>query len=176
MGSSIEEQIDWLPLIPFSSNRSIIFYFISSKSKCNNLAKKLTRNLYFLCKIFNRMPPGASLQGDPISLSKNSVEMNPLKLERGSSRGRQPASSGIECPKCLAWQGVQRAQRGLFRRAAAGKYRHFSGCRKSLWTFSTACWARLTARPYFQLSFADRASSSLRLSSKTRRASSTSWR
>ena len=114
MGSSIEEQIDWLPLIPFSSNRSIIFYFISSKSKCNNLAKKLTRNLYFLCKIFNRMPPGASLQGDPISLSKNSVEMNPLKLERGSSRGRQPASSGIECPECLAWQGVQRAQRGLF--------------------------------------------------------------
>ena len=176
MGSSIEEQIDWLPLIPFSSNRSIIFYFISSKSKCNNLAKKLTRNLYFLCKIFNRMPPGASLQGDPISLSKNSVEMNPLKLERGSSRGRQPASSGIECPECLAWQGVQRAQRGLIRRAAAGKYRHFSGCRKSLWTFSTACWARLTARPYFQLSFADRASSSLRLSSKTRRASSTSWR
>ena len=72
------------------------------------------------------MPPGASLQGDPISLSKNSVEMNPLKLERGSSRGRQPASSGIECPECLAWQGVQRAQRGLFRRAAAGKYRHFS--------------------------------------------------
>ena len=125
MGSSIEEQIDWLPLIPFSSNRSIIFYFISSKSKCNNLAKKLTRNLYFLCKIFNRMPPGASLQGDPISLSKNSVEMNPLKLERGSSRGRQPASSGIECPECLAWQGVQRAQRGLFRRAAAGKYWHF---------------------------------------------------
>ena len=33
---------------------------------------------------------------------KTSVEMNPLKLGRGSSRGRQPASSGIECPECLA--------------------------------------------------------------------------
>ena len=48
------------------------------------------------------MPPGASLQGDPISLSKNSVEMNPLKLERGSSRGRQPASNEIKCPGSLA--------------------------------------------------------------------------
>ena len=69
-------------------------------------------------------------QGPPErSLSKTSVERNPLKLGRGSSRGRQPASSGIECPECLAWQGVQRAQRGLFHRAAAEKYRHF--CRLS---------------------------------------------
>ena len=26
-----------------------------------------------------------------------------------------------ECPECLAWQDVQRAQRGLLRRCAAGK-------------------------------------------------------
>ena len=31
---------------------------------------------------------------------KTYVEMNPLKFWRGSSRGRQPASSGIECPEC----------------------------------------------------------------------------
>ena len=52
---------------------------------------------------------------------KTSVQTNPPECWRGSSRGRQPASSGIKCPECLAWQGVQRAQRGLFRRAAAGK-------------------------------------------------------
>ena len=56
---------------------------------------------------------------------KPCAESNPPESGRGSSRGRQPASSGIECPECLAWQGVQRAQRGLFRRAAVGKYWHF---------------------------------------------------
>ena len=56
-----------------------------------------------------------------LACQRTSVEKNPLKLGRGSSRGRQPASSGIKCPECLAGQGVQRAQRGLFRRAAAGK-------------------------------------------------------
>ena len=71
------------------------------------------------------MPPPLS------ACQKTYVEMSPLKFWRGSSRGRQPASSGIECPECLAWQGVQRARRGLFRRTAAGKYRHFSGCRKT---------------------------------------------
>ncbi len=63
------------------------------------------------------LPPGSACQ-------KTCVEKKPLKLGRGSSRGRQPASSGIECPECLARQGVQRAQRGLSRRAAAGKYWH----------------------------------------------------
>ena len=74
----------------------------------------------------------------PSACQKPSVEMNPLKLGRGSSRGRQPASSGIECPECLAWQGVQRAQRGLFRRAAVGKYWHF---------FRLTAWARKLPLP-----------------------------
>src|SRR5699024_11091741 len=60
---------------------------------------------------------------------KTSVQTSPPECWRGSSRGRQPASSRIECPECLARQGVQRAQRGLFRRTAAGKYRH--SCRLS---------------------------------------------
>ena len=80
-------------------------------------------------------------QGPPErSSSKTCVERNPLQLGRGSSRGRQPASSGIECPECLVWQGVQRAQRGLFLRAAAEKYRHF--CRlseKPLGFFDSLC-------------------------------------
>ena len=71
----------------------------------------------------------------PAACQKTSVEGDLLKLGRGSSRGRQPASNGIECPECLAWQGVQRAQRGLFRRTAAGKYRHF------------CCLGRKTGRP-----------------------------
>ena len=75
--------------------------------------------------LFRQPEAGTPYRSARLSLSKNSVEKNPLKLGRGSSRGRQPASSGIECPECLAWQGVQRAQRGLFRRIAAGKYRHF---------------------------------------------------
>ena len=72
--------------------------------------------------------------------NKICVERNPLQLGRGSSRGRQPASSGIECPECLVWQGVQRAQRGLFLRVAAEKYRHF--CRlseKPLGFFDSLC-------------------------------------
>ena len=93
--------------------------------------------------------PRAALTGPPAVCQRTSVEMNPLKLGRGSSRGRQPASNGIKCPECLAWQGVQRAQRGLFRRAAAGKYWHFSGCRKSLWTFLTACGRPSPGRPHF---------------------------
>ena len=52
---------------------------------------------------------------------KTSVEMNLIKLGRGSSRGQPPASNGIKCPGSLAVQGFRQAKRGLLRRSAAQK-------------------------------------------------------
>ena len=82
--------------------------------------------------------PWRRRKAPPPVCHKTRAESNTPETGRGSSRGQRPASSGIECPECLAWQGVQRAQRGLFRRAAVEKYWHFSGCQKSPWTFLTA--------------------------------------
>ena len=52
---------------------------------------------------------------------KTSVEMNLIKLGRGSSRGQPPASNEIKCPGSLAVQGFRQAKRGLLRRSAAQK-------------------------------------------------------
>ena len=93
-----------------------------SQGACPFFVQSAAGRIFFKNMARRELPPGSACQ-------KTCVEKKPLKLGRGSSRGRQPASSGIECPECLAWQGVQRAQRGLFRRAAAGKYRH--SCRLS---------------------------------------------
>ena len=93
-----------------------------SQGACPFLVQSAARRIFSKNMARRALPPGSACQ-------KTCVEMKPLKLGRGSSRGRQPASSGIECPGCLARQGVQRAQRGLFRRTAAGKYRH--SCRLS---------------------------------------------
>ena len=104
---------------------------------------------------------------------KTYVEMNPLKFWRGSSRGRQPASSGIECPERLAWQGVQRAQRGLFRRTAAGKYRHLPGVEKVFGLFRRLVRARPFGRAPLLCKLAGYArSSSPRMASNT---ASPSW-
>ena len=63
-------------------------------------------------KLIQKQPPS----GGCFSLSKNLCLDESARVLAGELEGAQPASSGIKCPDCLASQGVQRAQRGLFRR------------------------------------------------------------
>ena len=93
------------------------------------------------------MPPGASLQGDPISLSKNSVERNPSSWGGGARGGGSPPRMESNALNALPGKAFSERSEDFSAAQAAGKYRHFAGCRKSLWTFSTAWWARRQARP-----------------------------
>ena len=57
---------------------------------------------------------------------------------RGSSRGRQPASNGIECPEMAAVQLFRPAKRGLLRRLTAAKVTAFLGFGKARkWFFDS---------------------------------------